>query len=145
MRIAVCASFAFYEHVAAIEDQLIKLGHTPRIPETAKGMKARGTFDTDPLRDADGNLSDYEKKTTAIREHFAEIFEADAILVANDEKHGQQNYIGANVLMEMAVAFSQQKAIFLLHDIPDSSPFLDEIIGLNPVALKGNLGSITNA
>lgn len=139
MKIALCASFSFYEHVARLEGDLLALGHEPLMPETAKAMKAAGDFTKDPLRGPAGEFSDYGQKTKAIREHFGEIEQADAILVVNDEKHGQANYIGPNVLMEMAVAFALHKPIYILNDIPKESPLLDEIHGLEPIPLRGNM------
>jgi nucleoside 2-deoxyribosyltransferase len=141
--IAICASFTFYAHVAEVEDKLTALGFTVLIPETAKAMKAAGDFTTDPLKDTTGEFTDYNQKTRAIRDHFAEIENADAVLVVNDEKHGQPNYIGPNVLMEMAVAFSQGKPIYLLNDIPANSPLLDEIMGMQPISLQNNLSKIS--
>ncbi|MEJ0073653.1 MAG: hypothetical protein WDN27_06330 [Candidatus Saccharibacteria bacterium] len=138
MKITVCSSFSFYEHVAQLADQLTALGHEALIPETAKAMKAAGNFTRDPLRNKDGT-ADIGQKTKAIREHFDEIERADAILVVNDEKSGRPNYIGPNVLMEMAVAFALRKPIYLLNDIPAESPLLDEIKGLQPIALHGDL------
>jgi nucleoside 2-deoxyribosyltransferase len=138
MTIAICASFSFYEHVAQLEDELLKLGHQPLIPESAKAMKAANNFAVDPFIQPAGGM-DNSQKTKAMCEHFAEIERADAILVVNDEKHSQPNYIGPNVLMEMAVAFALHKPIYLLNDIPAKSPFLDEIHGLEPTALRGDL------
>lgn len=139
MKIALCASLSFYEHVTRLEDELLALGHQPLIPEMAKTMKAAGNFSKDPLRNAANEFSDYSQKTKAMREHFDEIKQAEAILVVNDEKHGQANYIGPNVLMEMAVAFSLSIPIYLLNDMPAESIFLDEISGLEPVTLGGNI------
>jgi hypothetical protein len=34
------------------------------------------------------------------------------------------------------------KPIYILNDIPQESPFVEEIIGLNPVVLHGSLESI---
>jgi hypothetical protein len=71
-----------------------------------------------------------------------EIAKADSVLVLNYQKHGVDNYIGGNVLIEMAIAFYLGKPIYILNDIPQESPFVEEIIGLNPVVLHGSLESI---
>ena len=142
MIIAICASFSFYEHVAQIDDELLSLGHIPRSPKLVKRMKEAGDFSKDPLRNAAGEFSNYSQKGAVMREHFDEIAAADAILVVNDEKHGQANYIGPNVLMEMAVAFARRKPIYLLNAVPGQSPFIEEIRGMAPAALNGNLRAI---
>ncbi|HSX30811.1 MAG TPA: nucleoside 2-deoxyribosyltransferase [Candidatus Saccharimonadales bacterium] len=142
MKIVICASFSFYEHVAELADDLLDLGFEPIIPRTARSMKATGDFSKDPLRTATGEFSDYSQKARVMHEHFDEIKVADAILVVNDEKHGQANYIGPNVLMEMGLAFALGKPIYLLNKVPEQSPWLEEIRGLQPEVLRGNLHAI---
>ena len=44
--------------------------------------------------------------------------------------------------MEMTVAFYLNKPIYLLNALPDEPPYLEEIIGMNPIPLSGNLSSI---
>jgi len=66
------------------------------------------------------------------------------VLVANYEKHGKPNYIGPNVLLEMAVGFYLNKPIFILNDIPDSSPLIDEILGFEPLRLKGDVKKLVD-
>lgn len=140
MIIAICASFAFYSHVSTVEDDLTSLGHDVRVPETAKAMKLAGDFNIDPL--VSNEMSIIALKTEAIRQHFGEITSSDAILVVNDEKHGQVNYIGPNVLMEMGVAFALNKRIYILNELPKASPFISEIEALQPIVLLGNLRTI---
>lgn len=53
------------------------------------------------------------------------------------------NYIGGNCLMEMGMAYVNKKKIFLLNDIPQDVPYLDEIIAMDPICLRGNLKSIS--
>jgi hypothetical protein len=60
----------------------------------------------------------------------------------NDAKHGVAGYIGPNVLMEMALAFYQRKPIYILNGLPDDSPFEEELKGMMPVILKGDLAQI---
>lgn len=44
--------------------------------------------------------------------------------------------------MEMALAFHLKKPIFLYNEIPDKSHFVEEIIGLEPIVLHGNLANL---
>jgi len=80
-------------------------------------------------------------KTEMIRRHLARIRSSDAILVVNEDAKGIEGYIGANSFLEMGFAFVLEKPIFLLKGIPDQ-PNRDELLGLNPTELKGNLDSI---
>jgi len=62
------------------------------------------------------------------------------ILVVNETKHGDPNYIGANTFAEIAVAFNARKKIYLLKDIPDT--YADELIAWNVVPLSGKLDAL---
>jgi len=39
----------------------------------------------------------------------------------------------------MAIAFYLNKPIYILNDQPDDSPLIDEILGLEPIFLRGNI------
>jgi len=140
--ITICSSANFYKEVVEIQEKLEKKGFTVLIPATATKMKESGDYNVDHYKTWFGDADDYHKKTALMRGHFDEIDKGDAILVVNNEKHGVKNYIGGNVLMEMTVAFHQNKPIYLLNSIPDESSFLEEIIGLEPIVLNGNLDKI---
>ena len=79
-----------------------------------------------------------------MRKHLAEVEKGQAILVVNNEKNGIKNYIGANVLIEMSLAFYLKKSIFLLNEVPDESKFTEEILGMEPISLHGKLDKLTS-
>jgi hypothetical protein len=108
-------------------------------------MKKSGDYDVDRLKSWFGNDKDYHKKVSLMRGHFAEIEVADSILVLNYQKNEIPNYIGGNVLMEMAIAFYLNKAIFILNDVPEESTFLEEIKGIEPIVLHGKLENISTS
>jgi hypothetical protein len=56
--------------------------------------------------------------------------------------HGKAYYLSPNVLMEMAIAFHLKKPIYILNGQPEDSPLIDEILGLEPIFLNGDLGLI---
>lgn len=105
-------------------------------------MEKAGDYDVEKYKPWFNNEADYDQKADLMRTHFDEITKGDVILVVNDEKHGQPNYIGANVLMEMSLAWYQNKPIYLMNDVPKNSPFEEEIKGLRPIPLKGRLTSL---
>lgn len=140
--ITICSSANFYKQAVEIQAQLQTMGYSAIIPATAEKMKASGDFDVSHYKTWFGDANDYHKKTALMQGHFDEVTKGDAVLVLNYEKHGVQDYIGGNVLMEMALAFYLQKPIFILGRIPKESNFLEEIIGLNPVELKGDLAKL---
>lgn len=138
--LVICASASFYEPAVQVEAELRQLGFDVLMPHTAELMKQSGNFDVAPHKPWHTNGGrGYEKKAELMRGHFAKVKAADSVLVLNYAKHGVPNYIGGNVLMELALAFHLGKPIFLLNDLPEESPFLEEILGLLPIPLKGNL------
>ena len=100
---------------------LENLGHEVKIPVI-------GT------KDADG-------KEESIRMHFEKIEWSDAVLILNYDKNGIPNYIGANTLIEMGVAFYLGKPIYLLNNIPELG-YKEEILGMKPVVIGGDFGKI---
>jgi len=56
----------------------------------------------------------------------------------NEKQRDVEGYIGSNSFLEMGFAFVLQKKIFILNKVPDQSN-TEEILGLEPVELLGNL------
>lgn len=140
--IVVCSSAAFYEHVIEVMEQLESLGFPVKVPKSALAMREAGDYDVSKTKTWYDNPDDYHKKADYVRAHFDKITSGDAILVVNDEKHGTPGYIGPNVLMEMSLAWYQNKPIYVLNDLPAGSPFEEELGGMAPIVLHGDLTKI---
>lgn len=140
--IALCSSASFYKQMVDVETALIARGFKTVMPEVAYKMKDSGDYEVNHYKTWFGNAEDYYKKTALIRAHFTELESADIVLVLNYEKHGVPNYVGGNVLMEMAVGFYLGKPIYLLNEIPEDSNFLEEIIALESKPLHGKLENL---
>lgn len=140
--ITICSSASFYRQAVDIQAQLEKTGYKVIIPVTAEKMKQSGNFDENQYKTWFADANDYHKKAALMRGHFDEVAKGDATLVLNYEKHGTPNYIGGNVLMEMALAFYLNKPIFIFNEIPEESAYLEEIIGLGPIVLHGNVENL---
>ena len=125
--ITLCASVSHYKKVLEVEKELRMLGFKVKVPSTAKSM---------------GRTGDYSKKRKFILDHFKKIIDADAILVVNLEKNGLKGYIGGNTLMEMTIAFHYKKPIFVYNDISEELSFAEEVYGMNPKFLEGDLTKI---
>lgn len=82
-------------------------------------------------------------KAELIRRHIAKIQASDAVLICNATLGHFVNYIGANSFLEMGFAFAFGKTIFLLNDVPDQHN-TDEILGMLPVSLQGELARMRN-
>ena len=68
--------------------------------------------------------------------HFSEIQneKTDYVLIINEEKNGNKNYIGANSFAEIAMGFYFGKKVFLKNDIYE--PYADELVGWGVIPLK---------
>jgi len=144
LSLAICASSSFYTEVIKFSYELENQGINVILPDMAAKMKREGRENEEVVVDWTTHPAGYEWKAELIRGHFEEIAKSDAILVMNYEKHGKANYIGPNVLMEMAVAFYLHKPIYVLNGQPEDSPLIDEILGLQPVFLEGNIEQLVS-
>lgn len=135
MRIFVCASKSFYLQARSIIDTLEELEHiiTPpngfNEPQMEQQMK-------------DMSHNEYLAwKRAMFKQDAARIEANDGILVLNLEKEGKKNYTGGATFLEMFKAWELGKKIFLYNPIPDGI-LTDELIGMGPIILNGNLQNI---
>lgn len=140
--ITICSSASHYRQVLEIEKDLKKLGFKVKIPKTANTIKRNNDFDVSHYKTWFKNKNDYHKKTKLMLGHFKKIIEADAVLVANFEKNGTKGYIGGNALMEMLVAFLNKKPIYIYNRPSSKLSVIEEIYGLKPKIINGDLTKI---
>jgi hypothetical protein len=141
-KIVVCSSTSFYSQVIELSYEIERLGLNVILPKTAQKMKTEGRENDRVVIDWSTASSGYHGKALLIKEHFKEIEMADAVLVTNYEKHGKPNYIGPNVLMEMTIGFYLGKPLYILNEAPADSPLIDEILGLEPTFLRGDINKL---
>lgn len=86
-------------------------------------------------------IVDMEKKDASLL-HFSEIDkeDVDALLIVNESKNGQDNYIGANGFAELAFGFYKGKDIFLLNDIYE--PYSEELVAWEVIPLRGDISKL---
>ena len=110
------------------------------IPITQKGYNVILPEEDDWSSIKPEKINAYKKMVS--KKHLDAIADVDtyAILVVNNEKKGQKNYIGANTFAEIAVAFYFGKKIFLLNDIYE--PFMDELMAWEAYPLKNDIEKI---
>ncbi len=152
MKITVCGSIAFYKEMEELKDVLKAKGHEVLIPLLrneipemggdrkiyfSKYVEENGGMDSFP---PDHPLWDI--KESAIRDHYEKIEWADVIVVANHEKRGIQGYVGGNTLIEIGVAFFLKKPIYILNPVSSELSYKQEILGMKPILLNGNLDLI---
>jgi hypothetical protein len=140
MRITICGSMAFIDEMLNTKKELEELGHEVKIPiteimdENGKVVSAKEYY---ALRKAttDNTSWLWDKKGEAIRNHFDKIMWSDAVLILNYNKNEVDNYIGANTLLEIGLAFHERKKIFLLNPIPEIS-YKEEILAMKPTVIN---------
>jgi len=140
--VTLCSSASFYRQAVGIKEQLETLGIEILIPHIALEMQRTGDYEVDHYKTWFADENDYSKKAELMRKHFDKVAAGDATLILNYEKHGKQNYIGPNVLMEMALAFYLQKPIFILNELPGDSPFEEELKGMSPIIMHGDIQAL---
>jgi hypothetical protein len=126
--IAVCGSMKLKERMIEIGRQLEEVRYKILYPNLTETNDYTTMFAAEQT----------QTKHRMIVGHLEKIRSADAILVINETLKDTNGYIGANTFLEMGFAFSMNKKIFLLQDIPDQ-PNKVEIAGLLPTVLHANL------
>ena len=153
MKITICGSIGFYSETESARDELQRRGFEVRIPELAmevpqefgggkkvyfgQYIEQNGGIDAFPA-----GHKVWDLKESAINDHFAKIEWGDAILVINPEKRGIAGYVGGNTLIEIGLAFYLKKKIFILHTVSSELSYKQEIMGMKPTFLKGELSRI---
>src|SRR3990167_6424762 len=121
MRIGVVGSMQYTEKMIDLKDQLVALGHNAFLTNLAEPFIGKTDEEKEQIKIHQKNDKD------AIREFWKLMQGADAILVANFDKHGIKNYIGGNTLMEIGFAHVLSQKVFLLNPIPDIPYYFTEI------------------
>lgn len=136
--IFLCSSMAFYKELVDIEKQLEVKGFTVNIPVSAQSMKKKNDFDVSHFK----GIFTHEEKAEFISKNFQEIAKGNSILVINNEKNGIQGYIGANVLMEIGLAFYLKKKIYIWNDIDETAPYREELLAFGVTFINRDLNKI---
>ncbi len=143
MKIYVVGSNHFMKEMVDSKNKLCQLGFEGWIHPDYEAF-VRGDRPDFIERWNKGEQATLKIENDYLRVHYKHILESDAILVINLEKNGSKDYIGGNVLIEMGQAHVTDKKIFLLNDIPEFSPYIDEIKAMEPICLKGDLSKINS-
>ena len=112
------------------------------MPYTAKVMERTGNYDASYYKTWYKNSDDFGRKAYLMKNHFNKVTRSDAVLMVNLRKKEVDGYIGPNGLMEMAIGFFFKKPIFVLNKVSKTSPNYEEILGMKPTFLEGDLEKI---
>jgi len=154
MKITLCGSIQFYKEMESARDTLLKIGHEVKIPELAlevpeeygggkktyfgQFIEQNGGIDSFPA-----GHEIWSMKEGAINDHFDKINWCEAVLIINHEKRGIQGYVGGNTLIEIGVAFYSKKKIYILNQVSSELSYKQEIMGMKPLMLNGDLNIIS--
>lgn len=136
MKIAIVGSMSdeetffpqFQEAMLAVE----KAGHQPIRPD----MDVEANYP---------NMAEHKigvEKSKWLQKNIQMIENSDAIFVVNFPHKGVKNYIGANTFWEMAIAYYLKKPIYLLNDPNRQQNVFDEVLGMQPIMLNGDMSKI---
>jgi len=154
MKITLCGSIAFYSEMEKIKTDLEIQGHEVFIPllsnEAPDEMGGGNTIYFGKYIEENGGINAFpaehhvwDLKKKAIQDHFEKIKWGDAVLVCNYEKRGIAGYVGGNTLIEIGVAFFLNKRIYILNTVSSELSYKQEIYGMKPIFLNGDIGLIT--
>ncbi len=143
MKITLCGSIAFIDEMHSVKSVLEELGHEIKLPpreQTGKDGKLADAKELYAIRQQTPATDHWiwDVKEIAMHSHFDKVEWSDAILVLNLPKKGIEHYVGANTLIEMGLAFHLKKPIYLLYPVPEMA-YKEEILGMKPIVLNGNL------
>lgn len=136
--IFLCSSMNFYKDLVEVERQLKAKGFIVNIPVSAQMMKKNNDFEVTHFK----NVFSHKQKADFVFRNFQEIVKSDAILVINNKKNGIKGYIGANVLMEIGLAFYFKKKIFIWNPLPEDASFNEELLSFSVKIIDQNLDKI---
>ena len=124
MKITIIGNMSFLEKLKEAKEILEQRGNEVIVPEK------------DPMPEP----IPPSVKRKAMEKFNENLKQSDAILVMNYTKDGKENYIGANTLMEIGMAFILNKKIFVLNPFPEFCK--DELEAIEVQLLNGDLNKI---
>ncbi len=152
MKITLCGSMKFHDEMEKIAKELESAGHEIKVPLLRIEVKEKGRDRKMSIRafiESNGGIDSFsndhdiwEEKSNAIDDHFKKVEWCDAVLVANYPKHEIDGYVGGNTLMEVGLARYLRKKIYLLQPISSKLSYKEEILGMKPIVIDGDLSKI---
>lgn len=139
MKIFICASMGNAKKMVRVKKKLESLGHNVFLPSgTEECLK-----DPKLIDDLERDLK-YGLENDVMAKGFESIGRSDAVLVLNYSKNGVSGYIGAAVLMEIAVARYLGKRTILLNDLPSvkKARWVIEVKMMRPEIIKGDFNKL---
>ena len=141
MKIVICGSSTFKEKMLEYRDRLLALGHEPIVHPDYEAF-TKGEKQEIWSQITGGEHHEAKRSQGYIKRYHNAIANSDAVLILNFDKRGIKNYIGGNTLMEIGFAHVNDKKIFLLNEIPEQVPYVDEIRAMADTVIYDDLNRI---
>ena len=149
MKIVLAGSMIFLDKMSDIKAELESVGHEVVMPALTEEELATGkdTF-TDYLNSQGGvekvspENNIWKMKEEGMMYYKKHMDDSDAMLVCNFDKGEKKNRIGANVFLEMGYMFFMNKKIYVLQGPPYDDDKIEEVLGMRPVFLYGDITTI---
>jgi hypothetical protein len=132
MKLTICSSATFYKMIPELVRELENMGISVLTPVLSESATDYSLMELDERA---------RTKQKFIDRHLEKIRLSECILVVNFAKNDMLSYIGPNVFMEMAFAYALNKKIYVLYRIPKMG-HENEILGIQPICLDGNISKI---
>ena len=139
MKIFIACSKWNYKYIPYVKNKLERLGHSVILPNY---------YDDPMIEERIRNISIEEHQkfyVDSFKMSQQKSAESDCILVLNMDKITSDgikyDYIGGSTLLEMYDSYLLNHPIYLYNEIPFNS-FRDEIIGMQPIVINGDLKKI---
>ncbi len=136
MRIGIIGSMQMTEKMIILRDQLLAIHHDAYLTTLAEPFVGKTDEEKEAIK------IEQKMNLDAISEFWKLMQGGDAVLVANFEKNGIANYIGANTFLEMGFAHVLNQRIFVLNSLPDNNYLRTELEAMRPIVLNGKLENI---
>jgi len=149
MKITLVGSMIFLEKMNDVKSQLEAKGYDVVAPTLAQEEIETGANTFMDYVDAQGGVEKilpdndiWKIKEKGMMEYKKHMDDSDAMLVCNFDKGEKKNRIGANAFLEMGYLFFLNKKIYVLQGPPYGDDKIEEVLGMRPVFLDGNIDLI---
>ncbi|GAA6410847.1 hypothetical protein K040078D81_49640 [Blautia hominis] len=126
--VVICGSMAFYDKMLDVSIYLKNSGISTVVPKEENFEKASMS---------EKEFNDFKRRVS--NQYLAKIRESStyAVLVLNQTKRGVPNYIGANTMVEISMAFCWGRPIYLYNGF--YKPLIEELMAWNAICLNEKL------
>ena len=134
MKVVICGSLKFASEMKDLKHKLEERGHAVQMPVEMDNTN----YEKKSPEQGISNILSHD----LIRKHYRKIVDGDAVLIVNISKNGIENYIGGNTFLEMGFAHVNHKKIFVLNPLPAGLNYYEEMAGMQPVVINGDVDLI---